>query len=135
MKSTRHHEVKDKIIELRKSGASYRDIQTKLKCSKSTINFHCKNLGLLDIGLKPQTITNEIVDKINEATKTLTVNETFKKVGVARSTVIKYMDKKDLYPTQETKDKVVEFKKTHTTKETAKEFNISTSSVTRYNKK
>ena len=33
--------VKDQIIELRKLGYSYPEIQKKLQCSKGTISYHC----------------------------------------------------------------------------------------------
>lgn len=33
--------MKDQILNLRKKGLSYNDIQQKLKCSKSTISYHC----------------------------------------------------------------------------------------------
>jgi len=33
--------MKDKILNLRKKGLSYNDIQKKLKCSKATISYHC----------------------------------------------------------------------------------------------
>jgi len=33
--------LKEKIIELKKSGLSYNEIQKKLNCSKGTISYHC----------------------------------------------------------------------------------------------
>lgn len=33
--------VKNQILELRKQGYSYREIQAKLRCSKGTISYHC----------------------------------------------------------------------------------------------
>lgn len=36
--------MKEKIIELRKQGCSYKEIQEQLGCSKSTINFHCSKM-------------------------------------------------------------------------------------------
>lgn len=34
-------QVKNQILNLRKQGLSYNDIQEKLKCSKATISYHC----------------------------------------------------------------------------------------------
>jgi IS30 family transposase len=44
--------MKEKILELRKNGLSYVEIQKQLGCSKSTISYNCKKNGLTDIGLK-----------------------------------------------------------------------------------
>lgn len=33
--------VKNQILELREQGYSYRQIQSKLGCSKGTISYHC----------------------------------------------------------------------------------------------
>lgn len=33
--------MKEKILELRRNGLSYREIQKELRCSKGTISFHC----------------------------------------------------------------------------------------------
>lgn len=38
--------MKDKIIKLRKEGKSYREIQKQLRCSKSTISYHCQKLNI-----------------------------------------------------------------------------------------
>ena len=43
--------MKEKILELRRKGLSYVEIQKELGCSKSTISFNCKKNGLTDIGL------------------------------------------------------------------------------------
>jgi len=36
----------NKILALRQKGASYSEIQKKLKCSRGTISYHCRKLGL-----------------------------------------------------------------------------------------
>lgn len=54
--------MKDKIFELRKSGLSFNQISEKLGCAKSTISYHCKKIGLSDIGI------NEL-KKIKRGTK------------------------------------------------------------------
>ena len=46
--------MKEKILELRRRGLSYVEIQKQLGCSKSTISYNCKKHGLTDIGLKDE---------------------------------------------------------------------------------
>ena len=43
--------MKEKILELRKNGLSYVEIQKELGCSKSTISYNCRKNGLNEIGL------------------------------------------------------------------------------------
>lgn len=43
--------MKEKILELRKNGLSYVEIQKELGCSKSTISYNCKKNGLNEIGI------------------------------------------------------------------------------------
>lgn len=38
--------LKDKIIELRLQGKSYRKIEKELNCSRSTISIYCRNYGM-----------------------------------------------------------------------------------------
>ena len=38
--------MKDKIIELRLGGKSYKEIELELGCARSTISYHCKRLNL-----------------------------------------------------------------------------------------
>ena len=40
--------MKDKILKLRRDGLTYDEIKNKLKCSKSTISYHCKKANLGD---------------------------------------------------------------------------------------
>jgi hypothetical protein len=56
--------MKDKIVELRLLGKSYREIQKKLNCSKSTISFHCKKLELNN-PIEKQKSFNKIILKRN----------------------------------------------------------------------
>ena len=38
--------MKEKIIELRLQGKSYKEIERELNCARSTIAFHCQKQGL-----------------------------------------------------------------------------------------
>jgi DNA-binding CsgD family transcriptional regulator len=48
-------EIKQKILNLRNQGLSYKEIEKRLKCSKGTISFHCQKL-----------LNNEDIIKTNE---------------------------------------------------------------------
>jgi hydroxymethylpyrimidine/phosphomethylpyrimidine kinase len=39
-----NYKLKEKILELRNNGKTYKQIHDELKCSKGTISFHCKKL-------------------------------------------------------------------------------------------
>ena len=43
--------MKDKILELRRKGLSYKQIVKEIGCSPSTVAFHCKKNNLTNIGL------------------------------------------------------------------------------------
>ena len=55
--------LKDKIIELRLQGKSYRKIEKELNCSRSTISIHCRNYGIG--GDKRKILTDEERKKAN----------------------------------------------------------------------
>lgn len=124
--------IKEDIIRLRKEGKSLRFIADELKCSKSTINYHFKNEGLLDIGLKPQTITKADKEAVYEYTKTHTIKEAMVKFGFGRTATVRYMFRKDLATSDEKKKEIIKYRKNHTTKETAEKFGVSHTSVNRY---
>jgi DNA invertase Pin-like site-specific DNA recombinase len=86
--------IKEDILQLRNEGYSYRDIQKKLKCSKSTINYHCEKENLLDTGMKVDFVSEEVKEQIYEFTKTNTVKKTMEKFGLGRTTIKKYKFKK-----------------------------------------
>jgi hypothetical protein len=59
-------ELKHKILELRKSGLNYNEIKNELKCSKSTISYHCDKNGMGGDYLKYFTfnLLNDEVEKV-----------------------------------------------------------------------
>jgi transposase len=89
MSSTR----KEKIIELRKKGKSYKEIKKELGCSSGYISEVCKSIGLNNIGLdlNKKLTDNEILE-LKEYYKTHTKEETSIKFGVSGTTVTKYKD-------------------------------------------
>lgn len=86
--------IKEEILQLRKEGFSYREIQKKLNCSKSTINYHCQNEKLTDTGLKVEVVSEKVKEEIYEFTKTNTVKKAMEKFGLGRTTIKRYKFKK-----------------------------------------
>jgi transposase len=84
---------KEKIIELRKNGKSYKEIKKELGCSSGYISEVCKSIGLNNIGLdlNKKLTDNEILE-LKEYYKTHTKEETSIKFGVSGTTVTKYKD-------------------------------------------
>ena len=66
--------LKEKITELRSDGCSYREIQHKLKCSKSTISYHC------GVGQKEKNNNRQLKNRLNIKTKITKKIETFSTV-------------------------------------------------------
>jgi len=130
--STGRRGIKERIIELRKSGMSVRKISEELCCAKSTINHHITNEGLNDIGLHHQVITMADREAIKEYTKTHTIKEAVKHFNFGRTAIVRYAYRKNLSTSEETKAEIIEYRKSHTTKETAEKFCVSASSVNRY---
>lgn len=125
--------IKDQIIELRKSGMSYRKIEETLNCSKGTIAHHCENAGLKDIGIKHQVITEEKKKEIYEYTKTHTTPEAMEHFGIGRTAIKRYKFKRPQnLISDETRLAIKEYVKTHTIKETAQHFGVAINSVKKY---
>ena len=85
---------KEDIIRLRKQGKSYREIEDKLDCSKSTVAYHCRLENLNNIGNKSKEIPDKKKAKIREYRKNHTATQTARKFNVSRSTVEKYAEEK-----------------------------------------
>ena len=82
--------LKSKILTLRNQGKSYREIQKELSCSKGTINYHCKENELTDIGMKIAPVNLEIKSEIAEYCKDSTLADASKHFGLSLSTIKKY---------------------------------------------
>ena len=79
--------MKEKIIELRKSGLSYNKISEILGCSKSTISYHCKNESLE----KPNKhINDDLIECIKLDSISFTIKEIANKYKISESSVKKY---------------------------------------------
>ncbi len=89
------HSLKEKIIELRKLGQTFLEIQKQVNCSKGIISYHCKNAGLSIIpGITPQKLSASNIEKIKEYYQTHTLKETSDKFNVSHSTIKRYSDNK-----------------------------------------
>jgi transcriptional regulator with XRE-family HTH domain len=131
--------TKEKIIQLRKQGKSYREIEKELGCSKSLISYHCKNEVLNDIGLDTSKKLNDYeIDLLKIFYKTNSIEKTMKEFGVSRSTITKYTEnKRFLYDNDDDRRKsnyvrVKTFRRK--TKQRAVEYKGGECSICSYNK-
>ena len=84
---------KEKIIELRKNGKSYKEIKKEIGCSSGYISYVCKSIGINDIGLDSnKKLTDVEILELKEYYKTHTKEETAIKFGISGTTVTKYKD-------------------------------------------
>ena len=58
--------MKNKILELRKSGKSMKQIARELECAHSTVSYHCNKAGIGGDGIERKILTQEDIDKIKE---------------------------------------------------------------------
>ncbi len=83
--------LKERILSLINDGKTYGEITKKLKCTKSTISYHCKNAGLKNINLfnppSEEEIKNfqKIYDETNSSDKVALIT------GWSKPTVLKYI--------------------------------------------
>lgn len=82
--------LKPQILTLRNQGKSYREIQKELNCSKGTINYHCKENELTDIGMKVAPVDSTIKSEIANFCKEHTLLEASNHFGLSLSTIKKY---------------------------------------------
>ena len=127
--------IKESIIELRREGKTYNYIKDKLKCSKSTINYHCQNEDLIGMGQKNQEVTIKDSQDIFEYTKKHTIKQAMSKFGFGRTTIIRYMSRKGILLSDKQKKGIYDYTKDHTRSETAKHFGVSFNTVVKYRRK
>ena len=132
-------DLKFQILELRNAGKSVRQIQEELKCSKSTISFHCSRNNLSDIGLKKQVIDDAKKMAIKEHVKNNTITKTVTDLGISKTSIKRYMDKKtdkQYYPPANlnltVRPEIFEFTKDNTLKAAMEKFNLSERTIVEY---
>ena len=86
----RPRQLKNQVLTLRAEGKSYRAIQKELNCSKGTVNYHCKDNDMTDIGMKIHPLSNETKSEIAEFCQTNTSVKATNHFGLSLSTIKKY---------------------------------------------
>lgn len=82
--------LKAPILELRKKGKSYREIESELQCNRSVIFYHCNNQNLNDTGKKRYAVTDDLKLQISEYCKTHKISVAQKKFNLSKTTIFKY---------------------------------------------
>jgi DNA invertase Pin-like site-specific DNA recombinase len=86
----RPRQIKNDILSLREQGKTYNQIVSILKCSKSTVNYHCKRYDLTDIGFKNIKIDDDTAQRIFDFCKENSISDAMKHFKVSKSTIKKY---------------------------------------------
>lgn len=95
--------LKCKIIALRDKGFSYREIEKKLRCSKSLIHYHCKKENKTVRNGRILKFDKEKIKPLNVFYKTHTTKETADEFGISVGTVKKYVTNKRIKQTADEK--------------------------------
>lgn len=77
---------KEKILELRSKGKTYKEIKKELGCSTSTISYYCNDGKTKKLD---KNLIEDIKEYYNEGNSSIKTAEHF---NVAKSTVLKYVD-------------------------------------------
>jgi transposase len=88
MAKPRH--LKNQVLTLRAEGKSYRAIQKELNCSRGTVNYHCKDNDMTDIGMKIHPVSKEVKMQIAEFCQSNTSMKATEHFGLGLSTIKKY---------------------------------------------
>jgi DNA-binding CsgD family transcriptional regulator len=81
---------KEKILELRKLGFSYKKIKEELGCARSTISYHCKYNNMNTPLPFPNKLSDDIIELIKTEYKTKTAKEIALNLNISKSVVQKY---------------------------------------------
>jgi DNA-binding CsgD family transcriptional regulator len=88
--------MKEKILELRKLGYSYKKIEKELNCARSTISYHCQKNNLNTPLESPNKLSKIIINKINNNSIDKTDVEISTNLKLSINTIRKYRNKKRL---------------------------------------
>jgi DNA-binding CsgD family transcriptional regulator len=91
--------LKNDIVQMRNEGKSYREIQKILNCSRGTINYHCRNTGMVDTGKKVYPVDNDLKKSIAEYCKNHSLVATAKAFKLSLSTINNYKNYQAPEPT------------------------------------
>lgn len=82
--------IKQKILELRNIGYSYKRIKKELGCSIGTISYHCSNNKLNKPLPNPKKLSNDTIEFIKNESKHKTALEISLILNISKSVVQKY---------------------------------------------
>lgn len=83
--------LRSDVLRLRtEEKLSYRKIAKVLECSKSTVQYHCDNHNLQDVGEKRYPISEELKKRIKEYRKFHSVKKTMEAFNISKAAVIKH---------------------------------------------
>jgi hypothetical protein len=82
--------MKEKILELRKLGFSYKKIKKEIGCSLSTISYHCNNYHLSNPLQRDDKISDEIINNLIKDRPYLSIKELSQKYNISDSSIKKY---------------------------------------------
>jgi len=85
-----YRKLKLEILELRKQGKSYREIESILNCNRSVINFHCTKHNLTDTGKKRYAVSDKTKVAISDFCKHKKIKEAQIYFNLSKSTILKY---------------------------------------------
>lgn len=84
--------MKEKILEMVKSGLTYKQIKEELNCSLSTISYHCKNEKIESTHTQKK-FNNDLIDEIRKLYSEIKNSHKVAKIlGISKSSVLKYVD-------------------------------------------
>lgn len=83
--------LKEKIIDLRKKGYSYKQIEKELSCARSTISYHSKIENLNEPLPHPNKLDANLIKTIRKESNTLTAKEIAEKYEISVGVVHKYV--------------------------------------------
>jgi DNA-binding CsgD family transcriptional regulator len=96
---------KEKILELREEGKSYREIVTMLGCSRATVSYHCKRYDLSYFGVKTKKLDPDVILKVKKLKKEgLSVTKIAEKLEISEGSVRKYTSKRSDNVNEKVKD-------------------------------
>jgi DNA-binding CsgD family transcriptional regulator len=109
--------TKEKVIELRLQGKTYKEIKQQLKISKATISYH---LNSVNLGTEIKAMTNDKIVSLNEYYKKHTTKECANKFSISEFTVKKYVMPKRVILTDEQR-KILNYQRVKKYRQTVKE--------------
>jgi len=88
--------LKDKIINLRRAGKSYKNIAALLGCSTGSVGYHCNKEGLNNIGLPCGLgnilVTEDIIEKMKKMKSVYGLKKTAELLNVSVKTVQRHTE-------------------------------------------